>query len=341
MKLAYFGNKLSKHARSKSVMETLEPLFMEFCTVKSYSDVRSQPLRLLHMVYGFFASGLRADLIMIDVYSTKNFYFAYIISVLAIFFQRPFILFLHGGNLPERYIRSRKLVNFMLKKAKKIVAPSDYLKSFFEDTGFNVLLIPNLIDIKKFPFRRRGFSKPALIYVRGFGKIYNPKMTVRSVALLRNEFPDVRLAMMGSDTDGSLQEVNGLIRELGLEKNIKIYGRMTQENWIHLSEEYNIMVSNPTIDNAPVSIIEGMALGLLIISTNVGGISHLLTDEHDSILIDSDDDEGMAKAISCILKDPARCYKMQTHARMKAESFSWNNIRPQWEELLLNQEFIS
>ena len=53
MKLVYFGNKLIKHGKSKSVMETLEPLFGEFCEVKSYSDVKNQYLRLLDMIYGF------------------------------------------------------------------------------------------------------------------------------------------------------------------------------------------------------------------------------------------------------------------------------------------------
>jgi len=336
VKLVYFGNKLSKHGGSKSVMETLEPLFEEFCQVRSYSGVKNQYLRLLDMIYGFFATGLRSDLIIIDVYSTKNFYFAWLLSILSGFFKQPYVLFLHGGNLPERYLHSRKKVDFMFKRAKKIVAPSGYLKSFFEEKGYSVSLIPNLIDIKKFPFQMRDFANPALIYVRGFGKIYNPLMTVKAIKSLRNKYPQVSLVMLGNNTDDLYNEVQQLIINEDLHTNIKIMGKMSQAEWIRLSGGYNIMLSNPLIDNAPVSIIEGMALGLIIISTKVGGIVSLLKDKEDAFLVDSNDHEGMANTIMEILENKSLALKMRESARAKAESFSWEYIKPLWEDLLVN-----
>ncbi len=288
------------------------------------------------MIFGFFKDGRKADTILIDVYSTLNFYFAYLISVLCSLFKKPFILFLHGGNLPLRYSRSPKLVNYMMRKAKRIVAPSAYLQSFFERKGFSVVLIPNLIDINKFPFQHRDFSYPALLYIRGFSKIYNPEMTVRAVARLVNDFPGIKLAMAGSDIDGSLHSVNDLIKTLQLEGHIKIYGRLSQQDWVKLSKEYNIMISNPVVDNTPVSVIEGMALGLVVISTNVGGISYLLRNNDDSILVESGDDNSMAEAISVLVKNPVFAAKLQAKARIKAASFSWDNIRPMWEHLLLH-----
>jgi len=338
MKLVYFGNKLSVHGRSKSVLETLEPLLGEFCEIKTYSNVRNQYFRLLDMIYHFLVKGLYSDIIMIDVYSTKNFYFAYILARLSSIFNKPFILFLHGGNLPARYNNSTKKVEQIFKRARAIVAPSNYLKSFFENKGFSVVLIPNIIDIKKFPFQQREFTVPRLFYIRGFGKIYNPLMTVRVVMELRDEYPDIQLVMIGSDIDGSMQEVQKLINDLKLDDHIKILGRKSQEEWIELSKQYNIMLSNPIVDNTPVSIIEGMALGLLIISTDVGGVSYLINDKEDGLLVKSGDHKGMANAIREVLTNSSLNYSLQGNARKKAESFSSDSIYHKWENLLLSKK---
>ena len=336
MRLVYFGNKLAIHGRSKSVLETLVPLLNEFCEVKSYSNKRNQYFRLFDMIWHFFTKGLRSDLIMIDVYSTKNFYFAYILACLSSIFNKPFILFLHGGNLPERYSRSKTKVDYIFRRARSIVAPSGYLKTFFETNGYQVTLIPNLIDLEKFQFLHREFSTPRLLYLRGFGKIYNPLMNVRAVAELLAEYPGIRLAMLGSDIDGYLEKTHQLIDHLQLGKQVEILGKKTQEDWIELSKNFNIMVSSPLIDNTPVSVIEGMALGLAVISTNVGGVKYLIDNKVNGILIPSDDDKALANAIRELLSDAGLVNCLIRNAREKAESFSWIKIRPAWEELLLN-----
>lgn len=334
MKLVYFGNKLSKHGRSKSGLETLEPLFGEFCQVESYSDKNNQYHRLIDMFYHFFANGLRSDIIMIDVFSTNSFYFAYFLGWLSYLFSKPYILFLRGGNLPARYKNSNKKIDQVFKRAKAIVAPSGYLQSFFEGKGFTVNLIPNIIDIKKFPFERRQLTSPRLLYLRGFEETYNPQMTVLTVKQLIHQYPDIQLAMLGSATDDSLLETKKLIKQLQLEENIIILGNKTQEEWVKLSKEYNVMVSNPVIDNTPMSVIQAMALGLLVVSTDVGGVSFLVENKKDGILVESNDHKGMADAIHLLFSDHLLSCKMQENARLKAESFSWENIRPKWESLL-------
>ncbi len=340
MKFIYFGNKLGKHGRSKSVMETLEPLLEEFCEVKTFSSVNNKFLRFVDMLYGFFWKGLRSDLVMVDVYSTLNFYFAYVIALLCIFFKKPYILFLHGGHLPKRYNHSQKKMEVMLNHAKIVIAPSSYLKEFFEAKGHSVLLIPNFIELQKFPFSTREFEYPRLLYIRGFSEIYNPLMTVRAVKLICEKYPYCQLLMIGSDIDGSLAKTINLIKDLGLTNNIKILGRMTQAEWIEASKYCNIMVSNPSIDNTPVSIIEGMALGLVIVSTNVGGISYLLKDKEDALLVSTNDYAELAKSINQIISDTCLRKKLQDNALEKAKSFSWERIKPLWKRVLTNLFFF-
>ena len=329
-KIVYFGNKISGYRKAKSVMETLIPLLEQHYHVNSYSSYQNKAFKMADMLINFFIKGLRADVIIIDVYSTANFYFAVILSFLSHLFKIPYVLFLHGGNLPNRYARSTKLVNFTFKNAKSIIAPSNYLKSFFEDKGYDVKYIPNIINLEIYPFKQRTQLLPKLLYLRGFGKVYNPLMTVKAVDILKDKFPLIELAMLGSDIDGTLDETNTLIQNLNLTQHIRILGKMAQGDWIKLSAGYDIMVSNPIIDNAPVSIIEGMALGLIIVSTDVGGITHLLKDKEDAVLVRSDAHEELAIQIDFLLNNPDFSHSLQLKARKKIEEFTWEKIKDKW-----------
>lgn len=329
-KIVYFGNKINTYRKSNSAMETLEPLFADFCEVKSYSAIQNKYLRMTEMIFQFFNNGLKSDIILIDVFSTANFYFAYTLSILSFIFRKPYILVLRGGNLPNRYKNSKKRVHRIFKNARDIIAPSNYLKRIFEDKGYNITYIPNIIDLELYDFKVRMPVQPKILYIRGFGKIYNPQMTIRAVKVVSESCPDVKLVMLGSDIDGTLAESKKLIKELKLEKNIEILGKMARDEWVIFSKNFDIMLSNPIIDNTPVSIIEGMALGLLIISTDVGGISDLLSHREDALLVPSNNYEKMAEAIKQLIENPGLCSILQTNARKKAETFSWENIKPQW-----------
>jgi glycosyltransferase involved in cell wall biosynthesis len=333
-KIVYFGNKISKYRKSNAAMETLEPLLADFCEIKTYSNVQNKFGKMADMVFQFFKNGLKSDLILIDVFSTTNFYFAYILSILSIIFRKPYILVLRGGNLPYRYKDSEKQVHRIFKNARDIIAPSNYLKFFFEARGYAITYIPNIIDLALYDFKIRTPVLPKILYIRGFGKVYNPQMTIRTIKVLSEIYPDVKLVMLGSDIDGTLAECKKLITELKLEKNIEILGKMTRDEWVTFSKNFDIMLSNPILDNTPVSIIEGMALGLLIISTDVGGISYLLSDKEDALLVPSNNYAKMAEAVKQLIENPDLCSTLQTNARKKAETFSWKNIKPEWIKIL-------
>ena len=96
------------------------------------------------------------------------------------------------------------------------------------------------------------------------------------------------------------------------------------------------MISNPIIDNTPVSILEGMALGMCVISTSVGGVPFLVESEKKVLLVDSNNEKELANKIEFLLKNPTTCEKISLNARKKAETFSWENIKPMWKKVLLN-----
>jgi len=151
---------------------------------------------------------------------------------------------------------------------------------------------------------------------------------------LLKDYPEASLCMVGPDKDGSLDEFKKYAGNRGVSNNVIITGRLDRAEWIRRSEDYDFFINTTNIDNTPVSIIEAMALGLIIVSTNPGGIPFLLSNNLDSKLVNTGDAKTMASAIKDIIEHPSEAVRLTTSARIKAESFSSEKTINLWINLL-------
>lgn len=333
-KVVYFGNKTSGFQNVKSTLETLEPLLAEIVEIETYSHKKNKLLRLLHMLRGFIFKGLSADFIIIDVYSTTAIIYAEMLGFMSWIFRKNYILVLHGGNLPEVYSKDKKRIKWMLNHAKNIIVPSHYLKNYFEGKGYTVKLIPNIIQLENYPFLKRCKIRPKILALRGFKPAYNPMMTVKTVEILRSRGIFVELRLLGNSAEDHYAEVLGYIEDNKLQDHIIVLPKQEKSVWIDESKGFDIMVSNPVIDNTPVSIIEGMALGMCVITTNVGGVPDLVHDYQEVLYVETDDSIGLANKIVELLSDEKLALGLSSRARIKAEQFDWRHIKALWQEIL-------
>jgi glycosyltransferase involved in cell wall biosynthesis len=96
----------------------------------------------------------------------------------------------------------------------------------------------------------------------------------------------------------------------------------------------DIFLNTTNVDNTPISVIEAMACGLCVVSTNVGGLPYLLENEEDALLVAPGDPEAMATAVRRLLTDAELAERLSRNARRKAEQFDWSVILPRWQALL-------
>ncbi|WP_303317397.1 glycosyltransferase family 4 protein [Flavivirga abyssicola] len=331
--LLYIGNQFN-NIGNKSSVDILGLLFIrEGYKVFSASRKRNIVLRLLHMLWTCFTYRKNIDFVLIDTYSTLNFYYAFFVSQLCRFLKLPYIPILHGGNLPVRLKKSPKLSKAIFNYAYKNVAPSEYIKSNFEDLGYsNIVCIPNSIELSNYIFKERTFDKVKLLWVRSFSKIYNPLLAIKILKGLNDINIDAELCMVGPDSDGTMQEAIDYAKELKVEVNIT--GKLSKKEWIELSKDYNIFINTTNFDNMPVSVIEAMALGLPVISTNVGGMPFLIEDKLTGILVKPNSEKVFIKAIQELLNSPKESNVIAINARKKAEQLDWNIVKNQWNKVL-------
>lgn len=334
------GNFLSRHRFTRMVAEDLA-LRLEAAgwPVLTASSYRLRPARLAHMVGTVLARRRDFDVAHVDVFSSAAFRWAEATAWALRRVGRPYVLTLHGGNLPELARRRPERVRRLLDGAAAVTAPSPFLRrelsariGWSED---RILHLPNPLDLSRYPFEPRTTPRPRLVWLRAFHPTYDPVLAVRVVARLAPHVPEVGLTLVGPDTgDGALQATREEIRRLGIETRVEIVGPVAKSEVPRALAAGDVFLNTSRIDNTPVTVLEALASGLPVVSTNVGGLPDLLADGQDALLVPPDDPDAMAAAVRRLLEEPGLAGRLAAAGRQTAEACDWDRVLPRWQALL-------
>jgi glycosyltransferase involved in cell wall biosynthesis len=293
-----------------------------------------QPLRLMDMVSAILLKQGHYSLAQIDVFSGKAFIFAQVCSFLLAHLDKPIVMTLHGGGLPDFARKHPKRLKRTLARATAVVSPSPYHQVELKQYRADIRLIPNPIDLSTLKYKHRAKPTANLVWVRSFHEIYNPSMAPRVLQQLAPDFQDIQLWMIGPDKgDGSLQRMLTLAEKLNVRHRIHIVGGLPHTEIPDWLSKGDIFINTTNFDTAPRCVLEAMAIGLCIVSTEVGGIPYLVEHEQEGLLVPPDDAPAMAAAIKRLLIEPNLGSKLSKNARIKAENYDWSQILTKWEAL--------
>ena len=328
------GTHLPPDAGSRSVGEGLSKRLQELgFVVRLTSKQRSRALRVADMLSTVWSARRSYDVVHLDVYSGAAFSWAEWVSRLVKILGKPLVLTLHGGNLPEFARNHSRRISRLFSRADAVTAPSQYLADELQNFQRDIQVIPNPLDLEAYHYRERDNPKPGLVWLRTFHRIYNPVLAVHVLARITSKIPEARLTMIGPDKDGSLAKVRAEAKQLGVLGQITFTGGVAKSEVPRLLSTGDIFLNTTTIDNSPVSVLEAMASGLAVVSTDVGGMPYLIENEREGILVPSGDADAMTAGVMRLLNVPGLAARLSRDARKKAESYSWDSILPLWETL--------
>jgi glycosyltransferase involved in cell wall biosynthesis len=203
-------------------------------------------------------------------------------------------------------------------------------------------VIHNGIDTSQFqPTDDRGVYKQRILDIEPIRPVIGTVGSLRPIKaqhVLLNaapsvlaEWPDALFVMAG---DGpSRAELEGLCRQLSIEKHVRFLG--LRKDIPDLLRSFDVFVLTSNDESFGNAIVEAMASGLPVVSTAVGGVPEIITDE-TGILVRAGDDKAVAKAVIELLHDPARREAMRQAGRQRViEHFSLESAVRAREALLL------
>ena len=332
--MAFLGPALGRHDGWVTTQgEVLAGLFSEAGHVTRTSSDRIAPLgRAVDHAVDLVRWRRQVDAVVVSVFSGRAFLLADESLTIAHALGLPTVAWLHGGNLPDFSQDHDRWVRRVLRRADAVVAPSAYLARWADPLVNGVSIIPNVIDLADYPCRARPQPGPRLLWMRTFQELYDPLGAVQALASLVGKGIDATLTMAGQDK-GLLGATQEAARDLGVADRITFAGFVSGQEKTLLFDAHDIFLNTNVVDNAPVTVLEAAGSGLVVISTDVGGLPDLLETEVSALLVPPGDPTAMARAVQRVLTDPELTAHLQGGARAVAERSGWPAVRNQWTAL--------
>jgi glycosyltransferase involved in cell wall biosynthesis len=272
------------------------------------------------------------DIVCLQVYGGPSFVVEHAASWFSNVLGIPVVMVLRGGELPDFFARFPRWSKWVLGRANAIVTPSDFLAESVRRSGFDAVIIPNTIEVEKYPFLQRGQVQPNFLWMRTFHDVYNPQMAVEVFAKVRDVYPQARLTMGGQEK-GLLEATRQLVDKLGVGDSVRFIGFLGLDDKQREFARHDIFLNTNRVDNMPVSVIEAAAFGIPIVATKVGGVGYLLRDGETGLLVQTEDAESMFRAVMRVLEEPGLAEYLSKNARALAETHDWSVVLPMWEKL--------
>ena len=137
---------------------------------------------------------------------------------------------------------------------------------------------------------------------------------VEAALLVLPQVPDVRFVIAG---EGELRPaLERQIHEHRLEKHVLLTG--FRPDVLSLHKAFDVFVMSSVTEGLGTSIIDAMACGKPVVATSVGGIPELVVNGETGFLVAPRDHEGMARALTALLKDESLRQRMGEAGRTRA-----------------------
>jgi L-malate glycosyltransferase len=244
-------------------------------------------------------------------------------------FNIPYVVSLRGSDVPFYNTRFYLLDMLFLKRvskriwknAKAVVANSEGLKDLAlrVKPKQKISIIHNGIDIQEFkPVEKKKLKKEKITLI-STGRLIERKgykYLIEAISGLRN----VSLQLIG---EGNLMDELKL-QAKGANSNVNFLGKVKHEKIAEFLRDADIFVLPSLNEGMSNSILEGMACGLPIITTDTGGSKELI--DGNGFIVEKSSSEDLRDAVNRYLEDLSLIEKHGKKSRKIAEEMSWGKV---------------
>lgn len=271
---------------------------------------------------------VRVDLVHVFAASWLNFFlFAVPAVVLGRLLRRRVVLHYHGGGAGPFMRRCGWLVMPFLSAVDRLVVPSCFLAEVFSAWGLRVEIIANSVDVARVPATVHAGDQ-VVLSCRILSPLYDIATAIDAFARLAETSPGSRMIVAGDGPDrGALER---RVAAHGLTDRVEFLGNVPHDDMAAVRERATILLNTSRVDNQPVSLIEAMAAGLAIVSTDAGGIPDLAKDGVEALLAPVGDVDALAESLQRVATDPAVRRALVAAGLERARSYRWSAVGEQW-----------
>jgi phosphatidylinositol alpha-mannosyltransferase len=207
------------------------------------------------------------------------------------------------------------------------VPAKNYIERYFP---YDYKIIPNGVNLELFSVRKTPLAEltPGYFNLLFVGHAQFKRKGLRymleAYRLLKKEHTDLRLIVAGTKWNGRTRPPELDDSDL---KDILYLGTVSDEDLVSLYQNVDLFCAPSTgRESFGIVLIEAMAAGVPIVTTNIDGYSTVATHEHDALLVPPKNGQALAEAIKRLMLDPALRQRLVNEARHTVQKYSWKTL---------------
>jgi glycosyltransferase involved in cell wall biosynthesis len=269
------------------------------------------------------------------------------LSIFAIYMKKkyPILITVHGYFAQEYKIQTgwRKMgyklfcapiEKYTLMTIPYIIVLSPQMKVLIHIiTQSKIYLISNGIDLKYIesitPHERK--EDHSIFFLGYITKGKGVVDLIKAIHHAKSKGEKVKLYVGGIGP--YLTQLKELVKDLHLQDNVTFLGFLNEEEKFAYMKSMDIFVLPSYWESFPFVLIEAMACGKPIISTDVGGIPFAVSDGVNGFLIQPGNPDEIAEKIIYLFHNKKVMNKMGEESKIKAAEFDWEMITKQTSEV--------
>lgn len=257
------------------------------------------------------------------------------LGTISYFLKIPYIISLHGLDINLALKNRPKLTRKILNKAERIIVNSRYtyeiVKKLRIDNKKIHLLYPTtqldtyIIPEKTQQLKRElslGSEDKILLTVGRLSRRKAQDLVIQAVAKLNN--PNLKYFIIGN---GPMEKnLRKMIKDYDLDKQVFVLTDVADNNLPYYYDLADIFVlphrhNKTDIEGFGIVFLEAAMFGLPIIAGSSGGVTDILTDQQNALLVKDDDLDTLTKHLDSLLNNPELSAKLGSQAKLRAEDF--------------------
>jgi len=263
----------------------------------------------------------------IDLINAQDpFWCGFIGYLLKLRYNIPIVIQIFGEDLDnELWLKERKvhyllsiMGKFLIKKADGVRVDSkkveDYVKNNLGVSPYKIFNIPVFINIDKFVnhvvsigiLQKYTHYKNIVLFVGRLTKEKNIPNLIKAAPMVLNTVPNTLFLIVGQGDERP--KLEKLVMELGIEDNFIFAGAVPDvADYYHLSD---LLVLPSNHEGRAIVIVEAMACGKPVISTDVGGAHDVIVDEKTGYIVPVNNSDLLAQKMIYLLENPGLSKEM-------------------------------
>jgi len=208
------------------------------------------------------------------------------------------------------------MIKFVINQCSKVIVANEYEKKIFLNfcEPSKIEIVRNGIDLdelssERIDFRaKHGISGEFILFVGRFSKVKGIDVLLKAINKIKNEpeIKNTKTVIMGVDF-GFEKEMFEMINELNLNDTVIVIKNPSRKEVISAYSQAEFLVLPSRWELSPLTPLEGFAFKKPVISTNTHGIPFTVQHGENSILIEPEDYQDIAKAIIELIRDKKKC----------------------------------